>query len=308
MQVVLVMFRSDGERRSFSVVRNMTVIGRREDCDLRIPVGDVSRKHCRLVRTDEGIRLEDLGSSNGTSVNGEPIKEMELNAGDTIGVGPVQFVVQIDGVPAEEDLVAPAPQPVKPAAMEGTMVPAGSLSGSDVMAGSSLHQPPPRPPGDDFLEDDALEELPVEEVSLEASTPGHPGDFEPASAEAAVAGTDDLTIDEDPLDFPLEEVESVETRAAPAPAGDSVAPLAAATEPEEEFQLELDPEPVASAPVPSTPARPLPVPPPVPATAAKPAAPTDDGDWDFMVEETEPEQSHTDFHINLESHHEQPHT
>ncbi len=37
MQVVLVMFRSDGERRSFSVVRDMTVIGRREDCDLRIP-------------------------------------------------------------------------------------------------------------------------------------------------------------------------------------------------------------------------------------------------------------------------------
>src|SRR5204862_2121380 len=36
MQAVLVMFRSDGERRSFSMARDMTVIGRREDCDLRI--------------------------------------------------------------------------------------------------------------------------------------------------------------------------------------------------------------------------------------------------------------------------------
>src|ERR1700733_1859194 len=107
MQVVLVMFRNDGERRSFSVVRNMTVIGRREDCDLRIPVGDVSRKHCRLVRTDDGIRVEDLGSSNGTTVNGQRVKEAVLNPGDTVGVGPVAFIVQIDGVPDEATMVSP---------------------------------------------------------------------------------------------------------------------------------------------------------------------------------------------------------
>ena len=40
MQVVLVMFRAEGERRSFSVARDVTVIGRREDCDLRIPVSE----------------------------------------------------------------------------------------------------------------------------------------------------------------------------------------------------------------------------------------------------------------------------
>ncbi len=101
------MFRNDGERRSFSVVRNMTVIGRREDCDLRIPVGDVSRKHCRLVRTDDGIRVEDLGSSNGTYVNGERIQECDLNPGDNVGVGPVQFIVQIDGVPNEDEMTPP---------------------------------------------------------------------------------------------------------------------------------------------------------------------------------------------------------
>ncbi len=108
MQVVLVMFRSDGERRSFSVVRNMTIIGRREDCDLRIPVSDVSRKHCRLVRTDDGIRIEDLGSSNGTYVNAQRIQESELNAGDVLGIGPVQFTVQIDGIPRDEELQPPS--------------------------------------------------------------------------------------------------------------------------------------------------------------------------------------------------------
>lgn len=104
MQVVLVMFRPDGQRRSFSIVRDMTVIGRREDCDLRIPLGDVSRKHCRLIKDGDTIRVEDLGSSNGTYRNGNRIQQSELTAGDTLQVGPVVFVLQVDGVPADEEL------------------------------------------------------------------------------------------------------------------------------------------------------------------------------------------------------------
>ena len=87
MQVVLVMFRSDGERRSFSVTRDITVIGRREDCDLRIPLGDVSRKHARLVRDGDTIKLEDLGSSNGTHLNGQRVQESLLAAGDPCAAG-----------------------------------------------------------------------------------------------------------------------------------------------------------------------------------------------------------------------------
>jgi pSer/pThr/pTyr-binding forkhead associated (FHA) protein len=107
MQVVLIMFRGEGEKRSFSVVRDITVIGRREDCDLRIPLGDVSRKHCRLVKENGTLRAEDLGSSNGTFQNGERIQSAELQAGDTLTVGPISFVVQIDGVPAEDQMLAP---------------------------------------------------------------------------------------------------------------------------------------------------------------------------------------------------------
>lgn len=104
MQVVLVMFRPDGQRRSFSVARDITVIGRREDCDLRIPLGDVSRKHCRLIKDGDAVRVEDLGSSNGTYRNGQRVQQSELEAGDTLQVGPVVFVLQVDGVPADEDL------------------------------------------------------------------------------------------------------------------------------------------------------------------------------------------------------------
>lgn len=108
MNVVLVMFTADGERRSFSLPRPVTVIGRREDCDLRIPLGEVSRKHCRFVIDGQTLRLEDHGSSNGTFLNGERIQEAVVQPGDLVQVGPVVFTVQIDGLPADEE-IQPAP-------------------------------------------------------------------------------------------------------------------------------------------------------------------------------------------------------
>ncbi|MCC7351380.1 MAG: FHA domain-containing protein [Phycisphaerales bacterium] len=108
MQVVLVMFKGDSERRSFSVARDVTVIGRREDCDLRIPLGEVSRKHCRLIKDGQNLRIEDLGSSNGTFCNGERIQESAVGPGDSIRIGSVAFIVQIDGQPPEDEISAPA--------------------------------------------------------------------------------------------------------------------------------------------------------------------------------------------------------
>ena len=122
MQAVLVMFRSDGERRSFSMARDMTVIGRREDCDLRIPLGEVSRKHCRIVRDGDSLKLEDLGSSNGTFLNGQRVQEALLTPGDTIQVGPVVFVLQVDGQPGDDEL--------RPVAMESAAA-AGVLGDDD---------------------------------------------------------------------------------------------------------------------------------------------------------------------------------
>jgi pSer/pThr/pTyr-binding forkhead associated (FHA) protein len=104
MQAVLVMFRNDGERRSFSISREMMVIGRRQDCDLMIPLGEISRKHCRILRDGDTLRLEDLGSSNGTFHNGRRVQEAVLEPGDTVQVGPVSFVVQVDGVPSDDEI------------------------------------------------------------------------------------------------------------------------------------------------------------------------------------------------------------
>lgn len=105
MNVVLVMFRENGERRSFSLTRDVTVVGRREDADFRIPLSDVSRKHCRLIKDGNVLLLEDLGSANGTYHNGQRVQEAEIQPGDSIQVGPISFVVQINGVPSEEELM-----------------------------------------------------------------------------------------------------------------------------------------------------------------------------------------------------------
>ena len=108
MQVVLVMFTAAGERRSFSLSKDLTTIGRRENADLRIPLGDVSRKHCRLTLRGNQLHLNDLGSSNGTLVNGARVDSADLHPGDVLKVGPVQFVVQIDGQPADDAITPPS--------------------------------------------------------------------------------------------------------------------------------------------------------------------------------------------------------
>ena len=66
-------------------------IGRDQDCDLVLPDANVSRLHVRLARTASGFVLQDLGSTNGSLVNGHAVKEVELISGDTIQVGTYLF-------------------------------------------------------------------------------------------------------------------------------------------------------------------------------------------------------------------------
>jgi pSer/pThr/pTyr-binding forkhead associated (FHA) protein len=100
MEVVLVRFK-DNERRDIKLSGNKTVIGRRPDCGVRIQTSDVSRRHCEIESQDDRVLIRDLGSSNGTFVNGQRVEEVKLSPGDTIQVGPVAFTVQIDGEPTE---------------------------------------------------------------------------------------------------------------------------------------------------------------------------------------------------------------
>lgn len=101
MDVKLVMFKANGQRKDFPLTTPVTVIGRAEDCDLRVPLLDVSRRHCELRIDGDELTIKDLASSNGTYVNNKRVNEALLEAGDVLVLGPVILTVQIDGSPAE---------------------------------------------------------------------------------------------------------------------------------------------------------------------------------------------------------------
>lgn len=106
MDVNLVMFREDGSKRVFALRPGVTTIGRKDDCTIRIPLAMVSRRHAEVVVEDEGVVLKDLGAANGTFLNSRRVQEDDLHPGDQIMIGPVLFTVQIDGEPADAELIA----------------------------------------------------------------------------------------------------------------------------------------------------------------------------------------------------------
>jgi len=70
-------------------------IGRTQDCDLRIADLSVSRRHAQLDRAEDGWLLSDLGSHNGTRVNGWLVREpVPVRPGDVLQFGSAMFVIQ----------------------------------------------------------------------------------------------------------------------------------------------------------------------------------------------------------------------
>ena len=84
-------------------VGSSLVIGRADECDLRVVDGGVSRRHCRIERTDGGYILVDLGSRNGTLLDGQRITRRLLCDGDVLRVG--NHTIQFEsGMPAPRTL------------------------------------------------------------------------------------------------------------------------------------------------------------------------------------------------------------
>jgi len=101
MDVALVLFKKDGSRKVFPLLSNITVIGRRGDCDLHIPLMAVSRRHCQLNQNEDTLKIRDLGSRNGTYLNDERVDEATARAGDYLRIGPLVFMLQINSQPKE---------------------------------------------------------------------------------------------------------------------------------------------------------------------------------------------------------------
>ena len=93
-QAVVVLLYPPGPNigRRYQLNREQHVIGRLADVDIPIDADSVSRRHARILRREEGWCVEDMNSTNGTTLNGAALNgEAELVDGDTIQIGDTVF-------------------------------------------------------------------------------------------------------------------------------------------------------------------------------------------------------------------------
>ena len=175
MDVKLVMFKQDGQRRDFELKKDTATIGRNTDCDFQIPLGVISRRQCQLSIKGEKLFVRDLGSSNGTFVNNKRVQESELKAGDTLVLGPVIFTIVINGNPEEVKPVRTVVDPKKAQA-----------------AKAAAAQPAPRDDGTVDVEAGIDDVEVVEEVELEEDEHEAPHELEEDSDDSS-AGDNPLS-------------------------------------------------------------------------------------------------------------------
>nr|WP_192827073.1 DUF3662 and FHA domain-containing protein [Actinopolyspora erythraea] len=87
----------DGSNRSYTLQHGSNVIGRGQEGQFRLPDTGVSRKHIEIQWDGQAAMLADLGSTNGTTVNGTPVQTWQLADGDVIRVGHSSLVFRAQG-------------------------------------------------------------------------------------------------------------------------------------------------------------------------------------------------------------------
>jgi hypothetical protein len=112
MNYVLQVVRGRSATTTLRLADGVTTLGRHDDCLIRIKSSQVSRRHCELLEVGGKLTVRDLGSSNGTFVNGKRVLgQQPLKAGDELTVGAVTLRVVPLGAQAAMPAGAPASKP-----------------------------------------------------------------------------------------------------------------------------------------------------------------------------------------------------
>jgi pSer/pThr/pTyr-binding forkhead associated (FHA) protein len=80
------------------------IAGRHSDADVRLPLPDVSRRHCRFTWNDGRWQVEDLGSLNGLWLNECSVRQAVLEHGDRLRIGSFAFVVHLGSIEGDASL------------------------------------------------------------------------------------------------------------------------------------------------------------------------------------------------------------
>ena len=93
-------------------IAGATVIGRAPESGIPVPVDEISRRHVELKPTQDGLSVEDLGSANGTYVNGQRVQKGFMKPGDELRLDAVRFLLIAPG----QEVTAQKAGPSGPAA------------------------------------------------------------------------------------------------------------------------------------------------------------------------------------------------
>ena len=124
MNYALQVVRGRSEANTLRLMDGVNSIGRHDDCQIRIRSSQVSRRHCQLFEEGNRLILRDLGSSNGTFVNGKRVLgQQTLKPGDVLTIGSVTLQVGLLGAAPKSAAASPAPQPAASDTAEVTALP-----------------------------------------------------------------------------------------------------------------------------------------------------------------------------------------
>jgi hypothetical protein len=88
------LIQTEGFERTLELRLGVNRVGRDPDCELWIEHPTISTLHCELALTNDGVFVRDLNSTNGTFINGEPVTEAWLDAGQKLRFGDVELLVE----------------------------------------------------------------------------------------------------------------------------------------------------------------------------------------------------------------------
>ena len=183
MKAQLIVVQGKPEGKVIPLVGTSFKIGRGEGCQLRPASDQVSREHVEFTVDDSGVTVADLGSRNGTKVNGKLIKtKVVLKNRDLVEVGPLTFAVSIEGLPVSaQPALAPssvkaAPEDVAPDEIDSWLVSDGQGPAPERPSGIY---------GGETIQIETVKEKPAAAAAQAAPTPPPVEESEAAAGEEA---------------------------------------------------------------------------------------------------------------------------
>lgn len=95
----LVVLKNGSPAESYELKTDRTIIGRSEENSFQIPEGSVSGTHCEVVLQNDEISVKDLGSTNGTFIDGKKVSEGKLQHGQILRLGEIDVRFEVPGKP-----------------------------------------------------------------------------------------------------------------------------------------------------------------------------------------------------------------